>query len=182
VTVNPLVAGRLDGPKDAWSGVWIAEDIELIGQGVKNGSWIDTSLGVVGAGLDGLAIISDPVGALLQYGVAWIIEHVKPLTEALDWLAGDPGQIAGHAQTWRNVAASLHQSAADAERAVRWDVADWGGVAGPAYRSWAEQQQGAIVGLGKASEAMAAITEGAGALIAAVRGRTQRAAAVARVA
>jgi hypothetical protein len=169
VTVNPLVAGRLDGPKDAWAGVWIADDIELIGQGVKNGSWIDTSLGVVGAGLDALAIISDPVGALLQYGVAWIIEHVKPLTEALDWLAGDPGQIAGHAQTWRNVAASLHQSASDAERAVRWDVADWGGEAGAAYRSWAGQQQGAIASLGKAAEAMAAITEGAGALIAAVR-------------
>lgn len=52
MTVNPLVAGRLDQPTDAWSGVWIAEDIELIGQGVRNGSWIDGSLGVVGAGLD----------------------------------------------------------------------------------------------------------------------------------
>src|SRR3954452_14009100 len=110
MTVNPLVAGRLDQPADVWAGVWIAEDIELVGQGVKNGSWIDTSLGVVGAGLDALAIISDPVGALLQYGVAWIIEHVKPLPESLDCLAGDPGQIAGHAQTWRNVAASLHQT------------------------------------------------------------------------
>jgi hypothetical protein len=48
VTVNPLVAGRLDGPTDAWSGVWIAEDIELLAQGVKNGSWIDGSLGVAG--------------------------------------------------------------------------------------------------------------------------------------
>ena len=169
MTVNPLVAGRLDGPKDAWAGVWIAEDIELIRQGVKSGSWIDTSLGVVGAGLDALAIVSDPVGALLQYGVAWIIEHVKPLTEALDWLAGDPGQIAGHAQTWHNVAASLHQTAADAQRAVRWDVADWGGTAGQAYRAWAKQQQDAIAGLGKAAEAMAVITEGAGMLIAAVR-------------
>jgi hypothetical protein len=169
VTVNPLVAGRLDQPTDAWSGVWIAEDIELIGQGVKNGSWIDGSLGVVGAGLDALAIVSDPVGALLQYGVAWIIEHVKPLTEALDWLAGDPSQIAGHAHTWRNVAASLRDSAASVDRAVRWDVADWGGTAGPAYRAWAGQQQTALGGLAKAAESMATITEGAGMLIAAVR-------------
>ena len=99
MTVNPLVAARVEGPKDAWAGVWIAEDIELIAQGVRNGSWIDTSLGVVGAGLDALAIVSDPVGALLQYGVAWITEHVKPLSEALDWLAGDPAQIAAHAGT-----------------------------------------------------------------------------------
>ncbi|MCW2641340.1 MAG: hypothetical protein JWP76_3646 [Dactylosporangium sp.] len=169
MTVNPLVAGRLDGPTDAWSGVWIAEDIELIAQGVRSGNWIDGSLGVVGAGLDALAFVSDPVGVLLQYGVAWIIEHVKPLTEALDWLAGDPGQIAGHAQTWRNVAASLHEQAADLDQAVRWDVTDWGGAAGPAYRAWSKQQQDAVTGLAKAAETMAAITEGAGALIAAVR-------------
>jgi uncharacterized protein YukE len=169
VTVNPLVVGRLEQPTDAWSGVWIAEDIELVGQGIRTGSWIDGSLGVVGAGLDALAIVSDPVGALLQYGVAWIIEHVKPLTEALDWLAGDPGQIAGHAQTWRNVARSMHDSAANIDRAVRWNVADWRGTAGPAYRTWAKQQQDAITGLGRAAETMAMVTEGAGMLIAAVR-------------
>nr|WP_240948327.1 hypothetical protein [Planosporangium mesophilum] len=159
----------MDSPPDAWSGVWIAEDIELIAQGVKNGSWIDTSLGVVGAGLDALAIVSDPIGALLQYGVAWIIEHVKPLSEALDWLAGDPGQIAGHAQTWRNVAASLRDDAADLDRAVRWDVTDWTGTAGNAYRTWAAQQSQAIGGLAKAADTMAVLAEGAGALIAAVR-------------
>jgi hypothetical protein len=58
--------------------------------------------------------------------VAWIIEHVKPLSQALDWLAGDPGQIAGHAQTWRNVASSLRDSAAAVDRAVRWDVSEVG--------------------------------------------------------
>ncbi|MCM0677186.1 hypothetical protein NCC78_21195, partial [Micromonospora phytophila] len=92
VTTNPLVATPADTPPSAWAGVWIAEDIELIGQGIREGSWIDGTLGVVGAGLDGLAFVSDAVGSLLQYGIAWIIEHVRPLTEALDWLAGDPAQ------------------------------------------------------------------------------------------
>ena len=50
MTVNPLVVAASDGPKDAWSGVWIAEDIELINQGVRNGSWVDGTLGVVGLG------------------------------------------------------------------------------------------------------------------------------------
>jgi hypothetical protein len=36
---------------------------------------------------------------------------VKPLSEALDWLAGDPAQIAAQAQTWRNVAGSLQDRA-----------------------------------------------------------------------
>lgn len=169
MTVNPLVAASIDQPADAWAGVWIAEDIELIAQGVKSGSWVDTTLGVVGAGLDGLALMSDPVGVLLQYGVAWIIEHVEPLSEALDWLAGDPGQIAGNAQTWRNIAGSLRDDAADLTRSVRLDIADWTGSAADAYRSWSEQQRQALEALAKGAEAMALITEGAGFLISAVR-------------
>lgn len=169
MTANPLVATPADAPVNPWAGVWIAEDIQLIGEGVKNGSWIDGGLGVVGAALDGLALVSDPVGSLLQYGVAWIIEHVRPLTEALDWLAGDPEQIAAHAQTWRNVAGSLRDEAESLARAVRLDVAEWGGGAGPAYRNWAAEQQQAVVGLSHAADTMALVTEGAGMLIAAVR-------------
>ncbi|MGW1486840.1 WXG100 family type VII secretion target [Micromonospora parva] len=149
--------------------MWICEDIDLIAQGVRNGSWIDGSLGVVSAGLDALALVSDPVGALLQYGIAWLIEHVKPLSEALDWLAGDPAQITAHAQTWRTVAGSLRDDAAELARAVRSDVAGWGGSAGPAYRAWAAEQHQAITGLAKGADTLAAITEGAAGLVAAVR-------------
>jgi hypothetical protein len=169
VTVNPIVAASIDRPRDAWSGAWIAEDIELIAQGVRDGSWIDGSLGVIGAGLDALAMISDPVGVLLQYGVAWIIEHVRPLTEALDWLAGDPGAIAAHAQTWRNVAAGLRGDAASFGSSVRSDVAGWSGGAAEAYRSWAARQERALGAMAGAADTMAAITEGAGTLVAAVR-------------
>lgn len=169
MTTSPLVAGPVDTPVSTWAGVWIAEDIQLIQQGVRTGSWVDGSLGGVSAGLDALALVSDPVGALLQYGVAWLIEHVKPLSEALDWLAGDPGQIAGHAQTWRNTAAALHDQAERLASTVRLDVATWSGTAAAAYRAWTTEQQNAIGALGKASETMAAITEGAGFLVAGVR-------------
>ncbi|MET7951176.1 WXG100 family type VII secretion target [Micromonospora sp. NPDC005324] len=169
MTANPLVAAAADTPPSAWAGVWICEDIELIAQGVRTGSWIDGSLGVVSASLDALALVSDPVGALLQYGIAWLIEHVKPLSEALDWLAGDPAQITAHAQTWRNVAGSLRDDAAELARAVRTDVAGWGGSAGPAYRAWAAEQQQSITGLAQGADTMAAITEGAAGLVAAVR-------------
>lgn len=169
MTTNPLVATAVDAPPSAWAGVWICEDIELIAQGVRSGSWIDGSLGVVSAGLDALAFVSDPVSALLQYGIAWLIEHVKPLSEALDWLAGDPAQITAHAQTWRNVAASLREEAAALSSAVRADVADWGGRAGPAYRTWASRQQQAITGLAQGADTLAAMTEGAAGLVAAVR-------------
>jgi uncharacterized protein YukE len=166
----PLVAVADPGiSADPWAGVWIAEDIETIIAGVKSGSWIDTSLGAVSAGLDALAFVSDPIGSLLQYGVAWIIEHVKPLSEALDWLAGDPGQIAAHAQTWRNVAGSLRDRSADLDRSARWNTGDWTGAASDAYRTWSGQQKDAVGALAGAADTMAAITEGAGMLVAGVR-------------
>jgi uncharacterized protein YukE len=169
VTVNPLVVPRIDQATDAWAGIWIAEDIELIVQGLKNNSWVDTSLGSIGAALDGLAFVSDPGGALLQYFAAWAMEHFKPLTDVLDWLAGDPGQIAGHAQTWRNVSVSLHSNVDDMRAAVAADVGPWGGEAGPTYRTWAKLQQSAVDGLANGCEAMATITECAGYVVAAVR-------------
>jgi hypothetical protein len=152
-----------------WAGVWLAEDIELIAQGVRNQSWVDGTLGAVGAGLDALALVSDPVGALLQYGIAWLIEHVKPLSEALDWLAGDPGAIAGHAQTWRNVAERVRAESDELARAVRFDLTEWEGSAADAYRVWAGRREEALQSLGTASDTMALITEGAGLLIATVR-------------
>ncbi|MGC4749640.1 WXG100 family type VII secretion target [Micromonospora sp. DT201] len=169
MTTNPLIATASDTPPSAWAGVWICEDIELIAQGVRNGSWIDGSLGVVSAGLDALAFVSDPVGALLQYGIAWLIEHVKPLSEALDWLAGDPAQITAHAQTWRNVAGSLREETTTLARAVRNDVGSWGGSTASAYRAWSAEQQQAITGLAQGADTMAAITEGTAGLVAAVR-------------
>ncbi|MFF5176203.1 WXG100 family type VII secretion target [Micromonospora sp. NPDC000089] len=163
------MAAPADTAPTPWAGLWICEDIELVAQGIRTGSWIDGGLGVVSAGLDALAFVSDPVGALLQYGIAWLIEHVRPLSEALDWLAGDPAQITAYAQTWRNVATSLRSEAAELAAGVRTDVAGWGGAAGPAYRSWAAEQQQAIGGLAQGADTLAAATEGAAGLVAAVR-------------
>ena len=154
---------------DPWAGIWIAEDVEAILAGVKSGSWVDTTLGAVSGGLDSLAFISDPLGGLLQYGAAWVLEHVKPLTEALDWLAGDPGQIEAQAQSWRNIAVSLHAQSEALDRAVRWDTNEWVGSAADAYRTWTGQQKDAVGALARAAETMAVITEGAGTLVAGVR-------------
>src|ERR1051325_6902366 len=165
MTTNPLVSGPIEQPKSAWAGVWLAEDIELIAHAVQNNSWVDGTLGAVGAGLDALALVSDPVGALLQYGIAWLIEHVRPLSEALDWLAGDPAGIAAHARAWRSMASSLITEAEGLSQAVRDDVETWTGTAAEAYLSWATHREQSLRALGRASETMALITEGAGALI-----------------
>jgi hypothetical protein len=64
VGVNPLVVSRTGGATNEWSGVYLAEDIQLLHQGVKSGSWIDLSLGGVGATLDTLGLVTDPLGTL----------------------------------------------------------------------------------------------------------------------
>jgi hypothetical protein len=118
------------------------------------------------------------VSGLLQYGISWMIEQVKPLRDALDWLAGDAAQIAAHAATWRNVATGLRTNAADLAHYVEVDVATWGGGAGPAYREWSGAQRDALTTLAKAADAMATITQAAGFVIAAVRAMVRDAIAV----
>jgi hypothetical protein len=163
------MASQVDEPVSAWSGIWIAEDIEQIGQGVRSGSWVDASLGVAGGGLDGLALVSDPLGSLLQYGVAWLIEHVRPLSQALDWLAGDPDAIAAQAQTWRNVAGSLRVDSDALAQAVQRDLTEWYGAASRAYRRWVYARCRSLQALGVAADTVAAIVEDTGALVGTVR-------------
>jgi len=166
---NTLVAPKVEAPVDPFAGIWIIEDLQSIENGVRDGSWIETTLGVVGASLDTLALVSDPAGALLQYGISWLIEHIEPLREALDKLAGDAAQIQAHAQTWRNVAAEMRAAATDLETAVKRDLEVWKGEVSERYRAWASAQRNGLNGLGKSADTMATITEAAGMLVAAVR-------------
>ncbi|WP_433828957.1 hypothetical protein ACQP2E_06550 [Actinoplanes sp. CA-015351] len=153
----------------AVAGIGIAEDIELLAGGIRNGSWIDGTLGATGASLDALAYVADPVGMLLQSGVAWLIEHVRPLTAALDQLAGDPVQISSSAQSWRETAAGLRTQADQIGWSVRLDLSEWDGPAAMAYRIRSARDQQATSALAAAAQTLAELIEGAGALVAAVR-------------
>jgi uncharacterized protein YukE len=94
---------------------------------------------------------------------------VKPLSEALDWLAGDPAEISAQSRTWRNMSVALGMEADELIRSARWDTAEWLGEAGDAYRDWSTNQQHALTALSRAGDAMATAVEVAGELIAGVR-------------
>jgi hypothetical protein len=89
---NPLVAQRQDSTTGV-SGIGIAESAVDLYKGIESGSWSEIALSAAGAGLEALSMVMDPVGTLVSYAVSWLMEHVKPLSDALDWLAGDPDQI-----------------------------------------------------------------------------------------
>lgn len=165
---NPLIAVRQDSTT-AFSGAFIAEDIDALIAGYSDGGWIDTAIGGLAASMDTLAFVTDPLGQLVAWGVGWLIEHVKPLSDALDELAGDPDQIAAYAQTWCNVTAAVTSAGGDLHDAVLLQLDDWAGSASEAYRHHAGEQEAILAALAKAGTAMAEITTGAGLLVAMVR-------------
>src|SRR5437764_1864307 len=96
---NPLVAEKKDSTT-AISGITILESGKAIKDGIESGSWASIVMGEVGVAMDALAFVMDPFGSILAAGVGWLMEHVGPLKEALDALAGDPDQITAHSETW----------------------------------------------------------------------------------
>jgi uncharacterized protein YukE len=97
------------------------------------------------------------------------MEHVKPLRDALDWLAGDPAQITAYAETWRNVAHAAKQAAAELADSVTRDIKQWTGAAADAYRARASEHEGALNAASSAADAIGMIVEGAGLVVAMVR-------------
>lgn len=165
---NPLVAPRVDST--TWySGVGIAETVEMTVEGIHGGSWIDITLGGVGTAVETAVWVLDPIGALVAAGFGYAVEHLQPLSDVLDWLAGDPDQVNANANTWRNVATE-HADIADLYvRAIRHQVPDWQGQAADAYRHQAGHTIVMLGALGKAAEGMAAIVAMTGSLVHLVR-------------
>ncbi|SDT69543.1 WXG100 family type VII secretion target [Actinoplanes derwentensis] len=168
-SAGSLVAAPAGSGPDRWAGFTLAEDVRAIDAAVRNGSWVDGALAGSGGALDGLAAVADPLGNLTQFGVAWLIEQVEPLAEALDWLAGDAAAISAHAQTWANVAGALTMEADGLGRAARSEVAGWSGAAAEAYRTWAGHRETELRALGTTAGTVSAMAEGAGGLVGSVR-------------
>ncbi|SDZ03261.1 YD repeat-containing protein [Amycolatopsis xylanica] len=142
---NPLVA-QAQSQTTGVTGIGIAESAVDLANGVKDGSWVEGGLGALGVGLEVLSLALDPIGTLAQYGVSWLIEHVQPLKEALDWLAGDPPVIQSYSDTWANVAKEVTAIASDFSNEAKNGTAGWTGAAGDAYRGEVAEQADAFAG------------------------------------
>ncbi|WP_460444257.1 hypothetical protein, partial [Amycolatopsis magusensis] len=103
---NPLIAEVQDSTT-AISGMPLLESISETSKAIESGDWAAGVLGAAGAALDALGMAMDPFGAILANGVGWLIEHVGPLSDALDALTGNPDVIKSHADTWKNVGTEL---------------------------------------------------------------------------
>ncbi|WP_410672466.1 RHS repeat-associated core domain-containing protein [Amycolatopsis sp. cmx-4-68] len=144
---SPLVA-KPQSQTTAVTGIGIAESATDLANGVKDGSWVEFGMGALGVGMEVLSLVIDPIGTLAQYGVSWLIEHVRPLKEALDWLAGNPPVIQSFADTWANVAGEVGAVAGDLANEAKTGTAGWTGEGADAYRAHAAEQCDAIAGAG----------------------------------
>lgn len=169
MSTNPLVAQARDSTQ-WYTGLGLVEDAADITNGIQNNSWVDGTLGGVGASLDILGMALDPIGSLVSWGVAWLMEHVKPLKDALDWLAGNPDEISAHAATWQNVSTHTARARQRYAEAVTSQLGEWDGPSGEAYRQHSQTQLAVMGGIANAATGISAAVKGAGLLVALVRG------------
>jgi uncharacterized protein YukE len=168
VMPNPLIAERVDSTQ--WfSGIFILEDLDTIEHGIASGSWVEVGLGGFAGTLDAISAIVNPLEAVVSWGVAWLIEHFEPLSDALEVLAGDADQIMAFAQTWENIANALKSAGEQLRSAIDRETLDWTGAAAEAYRTHMNEELGAVQSLIKVSSVLSTVVKGAGLLVSFVR-------------
>jgi hypothetical protein len=166
---SPLVVQSHDST--TWhTGLGLVDDAMDVSTGIQNDSWVDGTLGGVGGALDMLSLAIDPLGTLVSWGVSWLMEHVKPLKDALDWLAGNADEVAAHAATWTNVAKFTQAARQEYADRLRSEVAEWLGASGDAYRDHAGAHLAILEGISIAANGISYAVQGAGLLVGLVRG------------
>ncbi|WP_229072250.1 WXG100 family type VII secretion target [Actinoplanes sp. DH11] len=137
--------------------------------GIRDNSWVDPALTGAGTTLDMLSLAIDPLGGLVAWGVSWLLEHVRPLKDALDQLTGNADEVAAHAATWSGIAATTERTGHDYAIRLGTDVSGWHGASGDAYRRHADQHLEMLAGVAEAARGVSYAVEGAGLLVASVR-------------
>ncbi|WP_033287996.1 RHS repeat-associated core domain-containing protein [Amycolatopsis jejuensis] len=165
---NPLIAPTKDSTT-AYSGISLLEGAADLKKAIEGGSWASVAMGAVGTALDALSMALDPFGAILAAGVAWLMEHVGPLKEALNGLTGNADQIKAQAETWQNVAKELESIGTDLKDQVQRDLQSWSGESSDAYRKRTEDVVALLGTTQKGCEGAASGVKTAGEVVAAVR-------------
>ena len=165
---NPLVAQRQDSTKE-FSGVPILESVDETKKAIDSGDWAAGVLGATAVALDAVSAAMDPFGQILAAGVGWLMEHVGPVSDALDSLTGDADEIRAHSKTWQNISAELADIGADMTDFVQSDTTGWTGEAGDAYRARSADIANLIAAAKSAADGAANGISKAGEIVGAVR-------------
>jgi uncharacterized protein YukE len=101
---------------------------------VANGEPLGALVSLASAGVDVAAAILDPIAALASSVASIMLTYIPMLRDDLDILVGNPGAVAGFAQTWRNIEGRLESCQADLLSFADDVLGNWTGTAANTYR------------------------------------------------
>lgn len=153
----------------AMAGVTFYEAAVQLKQGLDNGDLLNIASGFAAASLDLLAVGSDPIGYVAGQLMSWMLEHVEPMREVLDGLAGNPPMIAAYSQAWADISTEVAAVQAELGAKVESGTGSWVGEAGNAYRAHAADVGNLLGAAGQAAQAISTLAEQVGHLVAGIR-------------
>lgn len=129
---------------------------------------LDAALSASGAVVDAVGP-ADPLGAVADAGLGWLLAHVSVLREPLDALSGDPGQVNANVDALRRAAEEMRTIAREHRQDLR-TVAEWRGAAGETYVVNLRRMAEELESLGTALDGTAAVVGVSGMLVCRLRG------------
>ncbi|MFE5570743.1 hypothetical protein ACFQ68_37515 [Amycolatopsis japonica] len=152
---GPLTAGNSEYGYGA--GIGVAESAMDAFNGISNGDWIGGGLGVLSLAGELASAAIDPFGYLMSSVASFLMEHMQPLKDMLDAVAGDPPVIQSYSETWGNVAKKLEDTQVEFSNAVKNGTTGWTGEAADQYRKQAAEQAEAISGAATVAGAISTV-------------------------
>ncbi|WP_169523996.1 hypothetical protein [Amycolatopsis balhimycina] len=178
---NPLVVDAKkdpDGPGAftagngdyGWAGgIGIAESSMDAFNGIKDGDWVSGGLGMLSLAGEIAGAAIDPFGYLMSSVASFLMEHIQPLKDMLDSVAGNPPVIQSYADTWGNVSKALGERKTDFDNAVKNGTTGWTGAGADAYRKFAAEHSDALSGAATVAGAISTVTMIMGQIVSFVR-------------
>lgn len=133
------------------SGLGVIDDLHQLGGDFASKSWVSGSLNAAGLVADTVGFVVDPLGTVLAWGAAWVLDHLEPLKGWLNDLTGDAGQVRGIGATWVNIGAFLTECSSDIAEAVASQIADMQGRTVEAYTAFQKTLGDSVAAVGSAS-------------------------------
>ncbi|WP_438388461.1 hypothetical protein [Actinopolyspora saharensis] len=158
---TPLVSGE--------DGIAVYDFGKDAATAIDGQDWCEAGIDIGAGALDVTMALADPFGTLLSSAFAWMMEHVSPLPEMLNSIAGNPDVVHANAHTWARISDHLNRAADNMGEAVNSDTAGWKGAAAETYRAMGDGEAKLISGAAKAADAVGAAVSGAGTAVQIVR-------------
>jgi WXG100 family type VII secretion target len=160
----------------ATSGAGIADSYAGLVGAITNdsegsaGQVADVAISGAGAVVDTVAALADPLNALINAGVGWLLQHVSFLREPLDMLLGNPDAINSQIDTLKTAAAQVRGEAQQHGANVAQTAQDWQGQAATAYKQQMDQLTGELTALSHTLDGTATVVAVSGTLVMTIRG------------